>query len=120
MVTIHRLGDSPSSLALSLGEIDIIASQEARDRGAEGQLEESSYSTPSYSLLVFVKSRLAAAAIGMLRGLLSITQQSKQNFGKLLGAFGNYPTLADHTCRFDVARVCCQRLSKGSRKLQLR
>jgi len=68
MVTIHRLGDSPSSLALSLGEIDIIASQEARDRGAEALEESSLLLLYSYSLISICQSRLAVAAIGMLRG----------------------------------------------------
>jgi len=95
------------------GEIDIIAKPRGKGQRSRGQLEESSLlPTPSLLPLVFVESRLAVPRYWDVGGLLSITQQSKQNFGKLLGAFGNL--LADHTCRFDVARV----LSKAIKRQQ--
>jgi putative endonuclease len=85
------------------GEIDIIARLEPAQ-------EHIPYSSP---MLVFVEVKTRSRGNWDAGGLLSITQQKQAKLWQAARCFlAIYPNLADHTCRFDVALVCCQRLSK--------
>ena len=82
------------------GEIDIIARQDP---------PKTPHSSP---ILVFVEVKTRSRGNWDAGGLLSITQRKQAKLIQAARYFlGIYPNLADYTCRFDVALVCCQRLS---------
>ena len=92
------------------GEIDIIARLEPQEKSDKHPL-------PLHSLpmLVFVEVKTRSRGNWDLGGLLSITQQKQAKLWQAARWFlASYPHLADYTCRFDVALVCCQRSSKKS------
>ena len=81
------------------GEIDIIARQ-----------EPSNHHSP---ILVFVEVKTRSRGNWDAGGLLSVTQRKQAKLIQTARYFlGIYSNLADYTCRFDVALVCCQRSSQ--------
>jgi putative endonuclease len=90
------------------GEIDIIARLEFQEQSSQHPLP--SNSSP---LLVFVEVKTRSRGNWDAGGLLSISQQKQAKLWQAARCFlAIYPYLAEHTCRFDVALVCCQRMPK--------
>ena len=83
------------------GEIDIIARHPAQ-----------AHTPHSSPMLAFVEVKTRSRGNWDEGGLLSITQQKQAKLWQAARCFlAIYPNVADYTCRFDVALVCCQRLS---------
>lgn len=86
------------------GEIDIVARFEPVER--QGVIGSS-------PLLAFVEVKTRSRGNWDAGGLLSITSQKRTKLWQTARCFlAAYPKMAEHTCRFDVALVCCQKSTK--------
>lgn len=85
------------------GEIDIIAQQS---------------NAKSQPTLAFVEVKTRSRSNWDADGLLSINRQKRSKLLQTSEIFlADHPELADMTCRFDVALVCCQQLPRNPQKL---
>ncbi|WP_414515211.1 YraN family protein [Nostoc sp. PCC 9305] len=87
------------------GEIDIIAEY---DKGAVGELSTQDL------LLAFVEVKTRSSGSWDAGGRSAITPQKQAKIWRTAEIFlAQYPEKADYSCRFDVAIVYCQRMSKN-------
>ncbi|MEH2331384.1 YraN family protein [Nostoc sp.] len=98
------------------GEIDIIAeydrkAKEAREQGSRGEVGKL---RTQYSILAFVEVKTRSSGSWDAGGRSAITPQKQAKIWRTAGIFlAQYPEKADYSCRFDVAIVYCQRISKN-------
>jgi putative endonuclease len=91
------------------GEIDIIAQH---DGG--GDVEKSRENLTPKPLLTFVEVKTRSPENWDTGGKSSITVQKQAKLWRTALMFlAKYPDKADYSCQFDVACVCCQKISKG-------
>ncbi|QLE48975.1 YraN family protein [Nostoc sp. C057] len=87
------------------GEIDIIAQY-------NGQTGEKLLT--QHSLLAFVEVKTRSSGSWDAGGRSAITPQKQAKISRTARIFlAQYPEKADYSCRFDVAIVYCQRISKN-------
>ncbi|MHC5768473.1 MAG: YraN family protein [Nostoc sp.] len=98
------------------GEIDIIAeydrkAEEAGEQGSRGAVEKL---RTQHSLLAFVEVKTRSSGSWDAGGRSAITPQKQAKIWRTAEIFlAQYPEKADYSCRFDVAIVYCQRMSKN-------
>ncbi|MEH2286221.1 YraN family protein [Nostoc sp.] len=98
------------------GEIDIIAeyarnAEEAGEQGSKGTVGQLS---TQHSLLAFVEVKTRSSGSWDTGGRSAITPQKQAKIWRTAEIFlAQYPEKADYSCRFDVAIVYCQRISKN-------
>ncbi|MBN3925016.1 YraN family protein [Nostoc sp. NMS4] len=87
------------------GEIDIIAQH-------DGRTEEKLVT--QHSLLAFVEVKTRSSGSWDAGGRSAITPQKQEKIWRTAGIYlAQYPEKADYSCRFDVAIVYCQKISKN-------
>ncbi|MEH1841260.1 MAG: YraN family protein [Nostoc sp.] len=93
------------------GEIDIIAEYDGvtgKEQGSRGE-----YPTP-HSLLAFVEVKTRSSGSWDAGGRSAITPQKQAKISRTARMFlAQCPEKADYSCRFDVAIVYCQKISKN-------
>ncbi|MFN6464998.1 MAG: YraN family protein [Nostoc sp. DedVER02] len=97
------------------GEIDIIAQYdgigEAEEYGSRSAVREV---RTQHSILAFVEVKTRSSGSWDAGGRNAITPQKQAKISRTAGIFlAQYPEKADYCCRFDVAIVSCQKISKN-------
>ncbi|XHR81586.1 MAG: YraN family protein [Gloeotrichia echinulata GP01] len=96
------------------GEIDIIAQYD----GVSGP-DNNSQSCTQYPTLAFVEVKTRSSRNWDAGGRSAITPQKQAKICNTAQIFlADYPHKADYPCRFDVAIVYCQKLSKNHRSVK--
>lgn len=95
------------------GEIDIIAEYDGVT-GETGEKGENFSLRTQHSLLAFVEVKTRSSGSWDAGGRSAITPQKQAKISRTAGMFlAQYPEKADYSCRFDVAIVYCQTISKN-------
>ncbi len=93
------------------GEIDIIAQYDGKS--GETARNEEEFLT-QHSILIFVEVKTRSLGSWDAGGRSAITPQKQAKIWRTAEIFlTQYPEKADYFCRFDVAIVYCQRISKN-------